>query len=488
MLVTRAGLEELIVRQMWAAVAVAMVGSVVVGESQAGAAGVSGSARPAGVSLVATATTFAAPIDVALSPTGRYLMVLDRPAIVRRVDLTDESVESYNLGGTLQNAAHIAVDDSGNAYVSGTRWLPTLRSEPDAPRPALAATTAGVLHDNGGAVVELHHDTGFSQSVLTTATAADAPLEVVGARLVGAALYSDRNGPYQHLVAIDSGSGAVRDLYRPEYTADRLSRSEITSIVADPHGGVIADIGGTVSEGTVARESTLWRYDGSLTHPLTVGGNDNAGLASPEYVRIAGHTAVSHLAAVPDNGMIVASAGNVVRSFSSGLDPTHGYYAAGEWVGNHVDHPDRRLLDADGATLVLGRADLAAGASLGELSATGGLAVGDDHTLYVADTGHHRVVAVTPRSCSTTSPGWCPEMTPFEIVLIGDSFTAGNGAGDYATVPSGCYRSPNTWGQLAGRDITTDGRARNGASRAGGFTGPGVVAGTPIGAHHAHRP
>ena len=59
---------------------------------------------------------------------------------------------------------------------------------------------------------------------------------------------------------------------------------------------------------------------------------------------------------------------------------------------------------------------------------------------------------------------------PLKIVLLGDSYSAGNGGGGYSG-PSGCYRSPNNWAQrykrrlqTSGFNVTFDNQACSGAT------------------------
>ena len=44
---------------------------------------------------------------------------------------------------------------------------------------------------------------------------------------------------------------------------------------------------------------------------------------------------------------------------------------------------------------------------------------------------------------------------PFKVLILGDSYSAGNGAGDYYG-PGDCYRSHSTWGELVGDEIAAE--------------------------------
>lgn len=64
-------------------------------------------------------------------------------------------------------------------------------------------------------------------------------------------------------------------------------------------------------------------------------------------------------------------------------------------------------------------------------------------------------------SCSDS--GGCPDHAPLRIALMGDSYTAGNGAGHYVG-PDKCFRSSHNWGsKVAGhlRDVGFDVDAKN---------------------------
>lgn len=50
----------------------------------------------------------------------------------------------------------------------------------------------------------------------------------------------------------------------------------------------------------------------------------------------------------------------------------------------------------------------------------------------------------------------CPAQSPLHIALMGDSYTAGNGAGQYVG-PKGCYRSPLNWGSQVASHLTNVG-------------------------------
>ncbi|MBM3664079.1 MAG: hypothetical protein FJW94_14625 [Actinobacteria bacterium] len=44
------------------------------------------------------------------------------------------------------------------------------------------------------------------------------------------------------------------------------------------------------------------------------------------------------------------------------------------------------------------------------------------------------------------------QIDPLRVLILGDSYSAGNGAGSYYG-PKDCYRSRNTWGELAAREL-----------------------------------
>jgi lysophospholipase L1-like esterase len=72
---------------------------------------------------------------------------------------------------------------------------------------------------------------------------------------------------------------------------------------------------------------------------------------------------------------------------------------------------------------------------------------------------------------SPTAKAAPSSVRPIKIVIIGDSYSAGNGAGSY-TGPSGCYRSDNNWAARYARWLTTQGHPVTLVNRAcsGGVT------------------
>ena len=62
-------------------------------------------------------------------------------------------------------------------------------------------------------------------------------------------------------------------------------------------------------------------------------------------------------------------------------------------------------------------------------------------------------------------------LTPLKVVLLGDSYSAGNGAGDYYG-PHECYRSKNNWAERYIEALRTQGYAVTFVNRAcrGGVT------------------
>ena len=58
--------------------------------------------------------------------------------------------------------------------------------------------------------------------------------------------------------------------------------------------------------------------------------------------------------------------------------------------------------------------------------------------------------AVLPMRSAQAGTMDVPSVTPTRILLLGDSYTAGNGAGNYYG-PTGCYRSHDNWGERVAR-------------------------------------
>lgn len=66
---------------------------------------------------------------------------------------------------------------------------------------------------------------------------------------------------------------------------------------------------------------------------------------------------------------------------------------------------------------------------------------------------------------ATTADAQVEVVKPLKVVLVGDSFSAGNGAGDYSGVRN-CQRSPNNWASLYVAHLTEEGHAVTFVNRA----------------------